>query len=293
MRLISFFSEKGGVGKSTFSIMYASWLQYKHGVRVGLADFNERISGYRNAEIANRNYLIRKNPDAGHKPFSLDGAWPIDKPAVKDINDYKRNAQKMPYYSWLRDHLNEGPLSDREVIICDFPGSLSGGEFMEICGMRMLDLIVIPTEKDEMTIQSTARLVNLLKKGVTPYCIFINRVNLGLKSVRSSFLALGPALIRNGFPVLPDMVSNSDRITTIDKVDNIRSTFGFPDFEQSEYGPTKDLGIENLFIDITRLLDSRPDLPGTAPADLSFVRSMAKTDDGRQFKGSSFPEFEL
>lgn len=36
--LISFATQKGGVGKSTFTVFAASWLHYKHGVNVAVVD---------------------------------------------------------------------------------------------------------------------------------------------------------------------------------------------------------------------------------------------------------------
>ena len=51
MKTVSFYNEKGGVGKTTFSILYASWLKYKHGVDVAVVDLNNRIASYRKDEM--------------------------------------------------------------------------------------------------------------------------------------------------------------------------------------------------------------------------------------------------
>jgi cellulose biosynthesis protein BcsQ len=72
MKTITFFSEKGGVGKSSFSIMYASWLS-KHGIDVALADFNHRISRYRESEIRARNKFIEENPEVTSSPIRKTG----------------------------------------------------------------------------------------------------------------------------------------------------------------------------------------------------------------------------
>lgn len=299
MKIMTFFSEKGGVGKSSFAIMYASWLGHRHGVKVGLADYNDRIYGYRKAEMRNREELIALNPNSGIKPYDEEKTWPIVRATMRERNMLVREGRIAPNAAWLENEITgqDGRLRDMDVVICDFPGSLTGKEFIEVASADMLGLVVIPVEKDEMTLQSTLRLHSALKKGSWAeninYCVFLNRAELNLNSVKRGFQALGPILVRKGLPMLPDIVSRSERMAQIDKVDNIRSTFGFPDFDSPEYGKSKDLGIENLFIDITRLLDKSPDFRGTAETDLSFARAMVKRNDGRQFRGSAFPDFEI
>ena len=64
MKTITFFSEKGGVGKSTFSIMLASWLHHKMGVKVALADFN--LQGSRETEPAQ---VHQGSPRSGYPAF--------------------------------------------------------------------------------------------------------------------------------------------------------------------------------------------------------------------------------
>lgn len=291
MKTITFFSEKGGVGKSSTSIMFASFLKYKYGVKVGLADFNNRITGYRNSEINNRNRIIRMRPELNLQPYDEKSAWPIVAIKFQEVNEYKRNGSQMPFVNWFEDEITKGRLAGNDVVICDFPGSLSGGEFLQLNSVRDLSLTVIPTERDEMTLQSTIKLHNAIKD--YNHCVFINKAQLGLKNFRSAYHKLAQKLVENGMPVLPDMVSYTERMMTIDKVDIIRSTFGFPDFDAPEFGKAKDLGIENLFIDVLRELKKAPDLKGTTPADLSFVDNLQKKDDGRQFKGSAFPQYEI
>ena len=291
MKTITFFSEKGGVGKSTFSIMLASWLHHKMGVKVALADFNNRISLYRDAEKRSRLKYIKDHPEADIQPLDERTTWPIVTCQHVEIRELIKET-KMPYGRWFDNETTAGGrLHDYDIVICDFPGSLTGGEFLQINSLGNLSLVVTPTEKDEMTLHSTIRLHNILRE--RNHCIFINKAQLGLKNFRSGYLKLGKLLIEKGLPVLPDMVSYSERITTIDKVDIIRSTFGFPEFQNPEFGLGKDLGIINLFIDVMRELAKSPDLRGTEPADLTFVNELKKTPDGRQLKGTPYKEYEL
>ena len=291
MKTIAFFSEKGGVGKSSFTIMYASWLQ-KHGVRVGVADFNNRITAYRMSEIRERNKFIEKNPDAGIQPFNEASTWPIANAYESEIEVYRKDGSQFPYANWFKDQVQKGKLNGLDVVLCDFPGSLSGGEFKNLLILNQLGLIVIPTEKDQMTLQSTYRLSDTLKKLKKNFCCFVNKAQLGMKNYRGQYTLLGRRLAEKGIPMLPDIITYSERMMTIDKVDIIRSTFGFPDFSKGEYKRISDLGIENLFIDITRELNKSSELENTEPVMLDFVNEMQKKDDGRCFKGSSFPEYE-
>ena len=125
------------------------------------------------------------------------------------------------------------------------------------------------------------------------YCVFINKAQLGLRNIRAMYMNLGRTLTKKGLPMLPDMVSHSDRMMTIDKVDIIRSTFGYPDFDSPAFTRSRDLGIQNLFIDVTRELAATEDQRRTAPSDLTFIEGLEKQNDGRCFTGSAFPQYEL
>lgn len=292
MKTITFFSEKGGVGKSSFSIMYSSWLQ-NHGVKTALADFNHRISRYRESEIRARNNFIKENPNVEIQPYNEANSWPIINAWSKDIEPYRQEGLPAPHASWFKDQTEKGKLAGYDVIICDFPGSMADGSFKDLLAMRQLNLVVIPTEKDEMTLAATLRLKDILNRNNFNYCCFINKAQLGLKNFRMSYLRLGKKLTLSGVRMLPDIVTYSERMTTIDKVDIIRSTFGFPDFTKPQYTGLSDLGIENLFIDVTKELRKTADFENTGLANLDFVDNMEKKNDGRYFKGSTFPEYEF
>lgn len=291
MKSITFYSEKGGVGKSSFVILYASWLSYVHGVKVGVADFNERIANYRRAEV-NQREALRKN-DPSLPSFDERTAWPIVTAYPGDIITLKKSGYQKPNAAWLKRQIGQdGPLAQVDVLLCDFPGSLSGMEFLDIASLRMLNLVVIPTENDKMTERSTKKLHSLLKPGYN-HCIFLNKANMNLAQMKARSREYVRQMTKAGYPMLPDIISATDRMGAIDKVDNMRSTFGFPTFETDADGRPKDFGIGNLFIDVTRELAKTADLPGTNRTDLSFVEGLSKNPDERQSGDSAFPEYQI
>lgn len=289
MIILTFFSEKGGVGKSSFTILFASWLQKNFGVKVGVADFNERIAAYRREEISRREKLRKDNPDI--PPFDQENAWPIVTVRPGDIMALKKAGNQKPNATWLQKQIRPGgPLANRDIVLCDFPGSLSGMEFLDVAGLKMLNLIVIPTEMDAMTEKSTRKLHKILGDNYK-HCVFLNKANMNLAQLKAKSREYVKLMTEAGYPMLPDIISATDRMGTIDKVDNIRSTFAYPSFENDKDGRPKDLGLGNLFIDVMRLLTQTQDLPGTRKTDLSFVAGLTKTPDDRQSPDSAFPEF--
>ncbi len=292
MKTITFFSEKGGVGKSSFAIMYASWLKYKHGVKVAIADFNDRITDYRAKELEAREDLMKNNPEI--KPYDEKNAWPIVRALLEEVEEVEKYNPVFPYAAWLRYETTRNRLKGYDVVICDFPGSLTGGEFEQNLNCNMLNLTVIPLERETMTIKSTYTVKTLLENSKDQYCIFLNKAKVNLANLRAKEINFVKLMMEElNFRMLPDMVSYSDRMTTIDKPDILRTTFSFPDFDSPTFEGSRDLGIENLFIDVTRLLAETKDLSKTEEADLSFIKELRKTKDNRQFTGSSFPQFEI
>ena len=100
MKIIAFFNEKGGVGKSTFTLMYASQLKYKYGVKVGVADFNNRLTGYRKDEIR----TMRQAEDIDESIIA--NAWPIVPVDRKAVAGYGPN--NPGYALWLEKLIREG-----------------------------------------------------------------------------------------------------------------------------------------------------------------------------------------
>lgn len=292
MKTISFFSEKEGSCKTSFSIMYASWLKYRYGVSVAVIDFNNRIRFYRESEIREREIFIKEHPEAGAQPLDTRTAWPIINAYTRDIEPYRGVAKEHPYATWFRNEYLNGRLKDYDIVLCDFPRNILRHEFRDLVSLRLINLIVVPMGRDRVTIDSTIRLCRSLSACGQNYCCFINKARLGIRNFQGMDAQLGQEMTRRGIPMLPDMIT-PERIMTIDQFIITRSTFGFPDFTKGEFGRSSDQGLENLFIDVTRELNKTKDLERSGTADISFIDELRKMDDGRMFRGSSFPEYEI
>ena len=289
MKIIAFFNEKGGVGKSTFTLMYASQLKYKYGVKVGVADFNNRLTGYRKDEIR----TMRQAEDIDESIIA--NAWPIVPVDRKAVAGYGPN--NPGYALWLEKLIREGEFKDMDVVIADLPGSVSGRELIHLVMYKMVNLVFVPFDKEQQAIEAAMAVKNFLRKvDGCRFCGFFNMVQTSFGS-KSDYVDIMEVLERQKLPVLPDMVSFSERMKNFGKVDPMRSTFSYPDWNRPEYKGSRDLGIENLFIDITKEVNKAPDFRGTSKTYLSFVDNLQKDTSmqslNRQLCGTSFPEYEV
>lgn len=288
MKTVIFYNEKGGVGKSSFTIMYASYLKYKYGVKVGVADYNFRINNYRQDEKA-----VRKN--AGTYDLVKDKElWPIVTAMPKDINTFPK-AILHKYCFWLQNQIDNGQLKGLDVILIDLPGSVAGGELRELLINHMISLCVIPTDRDAQTMRAAIETYNRVAgSGKVPSMVFINQVQSFVKFKEYEDIARELPQLDPPVKVLPDIISFSERMRKMTEVDLMRSTFEYPDWESKAFEGSKDLGIENLFIDVTRELVKVKDLKGTEPCELSFVKDLKKEfQERRQLFGTAFPEYEF
>lgn len=289
MKTISFFNEKGGVGKSILNVMYASWLQYKHGIKVGFADFNDRIETNRSNEI---NY---KKANGTYDAIKDNEFWPI----VSVDHKYVLQCERQRIFGnakWFDEQIKSGPLKDMDVVVIDFPGSLDGGSYRQLASYRLISQTVLTCDADKESMIAALK-INKMAARLAPEMNvigFVNKARLNQKNYeRRYYDEVKAPLMSLGMRLLPDTVSYSDRIVALDKPDIMRSSLIYPDWNNPAFEGGKDLGIENLFIDVTRELRKSMDIRGTKETDLSFVDSLVKTADGRQYKGSSFPEYEI
>lgn len=288
MKVIAFFSEKGGVGKSTFTLMFASWLK-KHGIKVGVADYNKRLLEYRKDEI-----LAMKNNNTFSEEI-IQNAWPIVPVDKKFVSQFGSN--NPGHALWLEHEIQEGAFKDMDVVLTDLPGSISGREIIHLVMYKLVNLVIIPFDRDRQALGAAISVKNVLRQvDGCRYCGFLNMVQTAYGK-KADYQKIMEVMEKQKLPVLPDMISFSERMKQFEKVDMMRSTFSYPDWNNPAFKGSRDLGIENLFIDIAREMAKVPDFRKTAPANLYFVETLVKDNSmqslNRQLNGTSFKDYEI
>ena len=180
MRIVSFYSAKGGTGKTTFNLLFASYLRYQKGLRVLFLDFDGPEF---NAFFVRQRELERFDGDR-------DGLYPIEyvegcrvEPGMTEgcrirsgMTEEGRLRGK-PAMTVFAEKLRglEGQL---DYILLDFAGSFSVED--AVCQLSLagaIDLIVIPTELDSITIASCKALSRTFAESGQKSMLFFNRVH--------------------------------------------------------------------------------------------------------------------
>ena len=287
MKVLSFYNEKGGVGKSTFTIMYASWLKYQYGINVGVVDFNNREAIYRRDEIRQKEALGIKDKN------NLDNLWPIVNADRLAIFEMERQHSVSPNAQWLEGEIRNGSLKGLDVLLVDLPGATNGREFIELLVLEMVGLWCLVIDRDPQTLRAIFNVnKSIIKRKNQHWLGFINQAQTYVSM--KEYEKMSKIYMEAGLKILPDIISFSERMKKISEPDIIRSTIEYPNWASDAFRGSRDLGTENLFIDITKELAKVPDFKGTKKTDLSFVDSLQKEfQEKRQLLNSSFPEYQF
>lgn len=135
-RIISFVSQKGGVGKTTTSIIAATNFKYHFNKDVVILDIDVRQSS--------SSVLRRKNISYCNDQSLIDNAYPI-----VEVN-----------YDNIYDKINEY-YGKVDYIIVDFPGTMSA-EMAK--GLFYIEYMFIPFSYDELEIEATKVFYNSIIK---------------------------------------------------------------------------------------------------------------------------------
>lgn len=161
MKTLSFFTEKGGSGKTTFNIMFASYLCYTLGKRVCVIDFDfpaYHLDAVRKRELSRRNEQPREGVPVSYlskRVINDDGIYEIagiqgtDAKSVSGIMNFIRAAREKDAYDYM---------------VFDFPGSLRQGDASTaVIREGLLDLLYMPVRGDMMEINAIVKFHNCLK----------------------------------------------------------------------------------------------------------------------------------
>lgn len=162
MKVISFFTAKGGTGKTTFNMLFASYLKYVLGKQVMVLDLDAPEYSLTCCRDRDIDYL-----NSNGLPCELDSFYPVE--AVRDLSE-QSIYDLADTIKRLRDQL--------DWLVLDFKGSFKQGD--PVCTLAeegVLDMIVMPVEIDPMIIASMKSLSTIFQDAGMDALLFFNRVH--------------------------------------------------------------------------------------------------------------------
>lgn len=226
MKTISFFTEKGGSGKTTFNMLMASYLSYFLGKRVCLVDFDSpahHLHSARQRELLALDKSVREgrsasvDADSLYEIVALSGTDPS---SVGQICAFIRKARSENAYDYM---------------ILDFPGSLRRNDASaSIIGSGLLDMLCMPVRSDMMEISAMIRFHNCIlgngtSEGINPRQRTLAFFNFAGRSESGTYYAmLTQGLEDMGIAVSPFRVPNLVAMKKEGTRDSFRSTMRFP-----------------------------------------------------------------
>ena len=232
MKVLTFFTVRGGSGKTVLSAAFASYVNYFLGKRAMVLDFDGPEYNLYNMRL--RELSLTSEGDA---ECNKDELYIVEKVENTDSESLDRFAASIRRIKEQFDY-----------IILDFPGSFSKDD--AICHLAtagVIDMVVIPVELDAISICSAKTLSQIFEETGLKTLPFFNRVHG--KEDPALYGRLREWFERHGVRVSEAMVKNSIAMKReMGTKGFLRSTVCFPEKEIRAKNP----GIINLFEEIVR-----------------------------------------
>lgn len=158
MKTVSIFTEKGGEGKTTLSILFSSWLAYSEGENVAALDFDFPSYYFKQTRAIDERMLSAAIP-ALEKAAMGNAFYPISRiNGPKSGYSEKQLEGLVSIVDGLRKKEDDG------YVVMDFPGRfLANDPSYRIMRAGLLDLLVIPVSSDRQSILAAEQLIRALK----------------------------------------------------------------------------------------------------------------------------------
>lgn len=190
MRTFSFFNEKGGVGKSLHTVMFASFLAYDCGAKVLVVDFENpspRLDKTRADELKKlsdpSSVLSRYVNSHGGLQELYDICTPLKD---QDFNYNKEQAEELRESIWTLIST-----SKYDYILFDFPGLLVENSPAYDCIVHgQVDLVAVPFDTEPMTRRASLMTCSVIQRSMTHVISFWNNVSAE-EVKRKGFLEIG------------------------------------------------------------------------------------------------------
>jgi cellulose biosynthesis protein BcsQ len=154
-KYIGFCSSKGGVGKSSMTILTASYLHYIKGLTVAVVDCDfpiRSIKRVRDREVAfieqsttHQRMMAEQFKSTGQKIYPLIPSTPAE--SFDDLRSFLKNDER-----------------DFDLIIFDLPGTTNTPGVLTT--IACLDHVFIPISSDALVMESTLLLVSILTESI-------------------------------------------------------------------------------------------------------------------------------
>ncbi len=159
MRVITIFSGKGGVGKTTMSIIFSSWLKYHMHERVVAYDFESpesRMMNKRRSDLT----VLSLGAQSLKRFCESEDYYPIG--AIKTKPDGFTDADLQT----IAKRMREAKASGDGYIVCDFPGHFERRDaIFTLAKEKLIDLVVFPVQPEEQSVASMY-VVNKILRGL-------------------------------------------------------------------------------------------------------------------------------
>ena len=221
MLVVSFFSAKGGTGKTTFNMSMASFLKYHLGKAVIMLDADTPEYNLYNSRVRELDY---KRANGGIDESALYPVWKVLDVTPEGIESL---AGKLDALRGSVDY-----------VLIDFPGSCVKDDAIWTFARRgVLDLVVIPVDMDPMVLASALQLAEIFTHTGQKVLLFFNKVHGKIPSekydavaelFRSRGFRMSECRIKNALAMSRDAESGSNYL---------RSTICFPEKTVRDLNP--------------------------------------------------------
>lgn len=221
MLVVSFFSAKGGTGKTTFNMSMASFLKYHLGKEVIVLDADTPEYNLYNSRVRELDY---KRANGGINESVLFPVWKVLDVTPEGIESL---AGKLDALRGSVDY-----------VLIDFPGSCVKDDAIWTFARRgVLDLVVIPVDMDPMVLASALQLAEIFTHTGQKVLLFFNKVHGKIPSekydavaelFRSRGFRMSECRIKNALAMSRDAESGSNYL---------RSTICFPEKTVRDLNP--------------------------------------------------------
>ena len=221
MIVVSFFSAKGGTGKTTFNMSMASFLKYHLGKAVIVLDADTPEYNLYNSRVRELDY---KRKNGGIDESALYPVWKVLDVTPEGIESL---AGKLDALRGSVDY-----------VLIDFPGSCVKDDAIWTFARRgVLDLVVIPVDMDPMVLASALQLAEIFTHTGQKVLLFFNKVHGKIPSekydavaelFRSRGFRMSECRIKNALAMSRDAESGSNYL---------RSTICFPEKTVRDLNP--------------------------------------------------------